>query len=145
MIPIDKVREIISKHQLLEKELSSDKIDKNNYAKKSKEYSDLNDVLTCAKQYLSFNDTERFGSICNSLAGSSSKKLTGCEALKITSILGAVAFPCEGLKKIAPSAFFRRKTSPPWALMINTGRNFKKLVKGATLTVNPGKLADELS
>tara|TARA_B100000242_G_scaffold275927_1_gene231406 strand:- start:1431 stop:2507 length:1077 start_codon:yes stop_codon:yes gene_type:complete len=59
MIPIDKVREIISKHQLLEKELSSDKIDKKNYAKKSKEYSDLNDVLTCAKQYLSFNDTEK--------------------------------------------------------------------------------------
>ena len=28
MIPVDKVREIISKHKLLEKELSSDKIDK---------------------------------------------------------------------------------------------------------------------
>ena len=28
MIPIDKVREIISKHELIERELSSDKIDK---------------------------------------------------------------------------------------------------------------------
>ncbi len=55
---MDKVREIISKHELLEKELSSDKIDKKNFAKKSKEYSSLNEVLSNAKQYLSFNETE---------------------------------------------------------------------------------------
>tara|TARA_A100001388_G_scaffold273404_1_gene255251 strand:+ start:1594 stop:2670 length:1077 start_codon:yes stop_codon:yes gene_type:complete len=57
MIPIDKVREIVSKHKLLEKKLSSDKIDKKNFAKISKEYSDLNEVLINAKQYLSFNET----------------------------------------------------------------------------------------
>ena len=51
MIPIDKVREIISKHRLLEKELSSDKVDKKNYAKISKEYSDLNEILINAQQY----------------------------------------------------------------------------------------------
>ena len=33
MIPVDKVREIISKHELLENKLSSDKIDKKNFAK----------------------------------------------------------------------------------------------------------------
>ena len=33
MIPVDKVREIISRHKLLEKELSSDKIDKKNLQK----------------------------------------------------------------------------------------------------------------
>ena len=33
MIPVDKVREIISKHKLLEKELSSDKVDKKNLLK----------------------------------------------------------------------------------------------------------------
>ena len=33
MIPVDKVREIISKHKLLEEELSSDKIDKKKFAK----------------------------------------------------------------------------------------------------------------
>ena len=59
MIPIDKVREIISKHELLEKELSSNEIDKKNYAKKSKEYSDLNEILNSAKQYLSFDKTEQ--------------------------------------------------------------------------------------
>ena len=55
MIPIDKVREIISRHELLEKELASNQVDKKNFAKKSKEYSDLNDILMSAKQYLSFN------------------------------------------------------------------------------------------
>ena len=57
MIPIDKVRDIISKHELLEKELSSNKVDKKNFAKKSKEYSDLNEILNSAKQYLSFDKT----------------------------------------------------------------------------------------
>ena len=42
MIPVDKVREIISRHKLLEKELSSDKVDKKKFAKISKEYSNLN-------------------------------------------------------------------------------------------------------
>ena len=59
MIPVDKVREIVSKHKLLEKELSSDKIDKKKFAKISKEYSDLNEVLDIAKQYLSFDETDR--------------------------------------------------------------------------------------
>ena len=57
MIPIDKIREIISRHKLLENKLSSDKIDKKNFAKISKEYSDLNEVLINAKQYLSFDKT----------------------------------------------------------------------------------------
>ena len=33
MIPLDKVRDLISKHEILEKELSSDKIDKKNLQK----------------------------------------------------------------------------------------------------------------
>ena len=37
MIPVDKVREIVSKHKLLERELSSDKIDKKKFAKISKD------------------------------------------------------------------------------------------------------------
>ena len=57
MIPVDKVREIISKHKLLENKLSSDKIDKKNFAKISKEYSDLNEILVNARQYLSHDDT----------------------------------------------------------------------------------------
>ena len=59
MIPVNKVREIVSRHKILEKELSSDKIDKKKFAKISKEYSDLNEVLDIAKQYLSFDETDR--------------------------------------------------------------------------------------
>ena len=52
MIPLEKVREIISRHKTLEKELSSDQIDKKKFAKISKEYSDLNEILVHAKQYI---------------------------------------------------------------------------------------------
>ena len=59
MIPVEKVREIISKHELLEKELSSDKVDKKNFSRISKEYSDLNEILICAKEFLNFYQTEK--------------------------------------------------------------------------------------
>ena len=54
MIPVEKVREIISKHEVLEKELSSNKVDKKNFARISKEYSDLNEILICAKEFFEF-------------------------------------------------------------------------------------------
>ena len=41
MVPIDKVKDIITKHDNLEKELSSGNIDPKLFAKKSKEYSNL--------------------------------------------------------------------------------------------------------
>ena len=41
MVPIDKVKDIITKHNILEKELSSGNIDSKLFAKKSKEYSSL--------------------------------------------------------------------------------------------------------
>ena len=55
MLPLDKVRDLISKHNLLEKDLSSGKIEKKNFAEKSKEYSDLNDIIKEAREYLSFD------------------------------------------------------------------------------------------
>ena len=39
---------------MLEKELSSGKTEKKQFAEKSKEYSDLNDIIKQAKQYISF-------------------------------------------------------------------------------------------
>ncbi len=56
MIPKVKVKEIVSKHSTLEKELSSGNIDSKNYAKKSKEYSDLGNIINTAKDYLKFDD-----------------------------------------------------------------------------------------
>ena len=58
MIPVDKVREIINKHETLEKELSSGAIEKKLFASKSKEYSELNAVIKCAKDYLIFDKTK---------------------------------------------------------------------------------------
>ena len=46
MIPVDKVREIIKKHEILEKELSSGAIEKKLFASKSKEYSELNAIIS---------------------------------------------------------------------------------------------------
>ena len=60
MIPIQKVRDIISKHDTLEKELSSGKIDSKSFAEKSREYSNLGNIIIVAKEYLKF-DQEKIG------------------------------------------------------------------------------------
>ena len=49
MLPLDKVRDLISKHNSLEKDLSSGNVDKKKYAEKSKEYSDLNEIINVEK------------------------------------------------------------------------------------------------
>ena len=54
MIPTKKIEELINKHLILEKDLSSGKIDKKKFAEKSKEYSDLNEIILDAKKYFSF-------------------------------------------------------------------------------------------
>ena len=54
MIPIKTVEELISKHSALEKDLSSGKIDKKLFAEKSKEYSDLNEIIQNAKKYINY-------------------------------------------------------------------------------------------
>ena len=59
MIPINKVRDLISKHALLEKELSAGEIDKKKFADKSKEYSNLNDVIKEAEEYRSFESEKK--------------------------------------------------------------------------------------
>ena len=60
MIPQKTIKELINKHSILEKDLSSGKIDKKEFAEVSKEYSDLNDVVENAKKYLSF-ENEKIG------------------------------------------------------------------------------------
>ena len=54
MVPISKVQDLITKHSKLEKELSSEEIDKKSFAEKSKEYSDLNDIIEEANSYFNF-------------------------------------------------------------------------------------------
>ena len=54
MVPIIKVESLIIKHSELEKELSSNTIDKKNFAEKSKQYAELNEIVTTAENYLKF-------------------------------------------------------------------------------------------
>ena len=54
MIPIEKVKLLLIKHQDIEKELSSGKLDAVNFKNKSKEYSELNEIVPYARKYLNF-------------------------------------------------------------------------------------------
>ena len=59
MIPLKTIEDLISKHSILEKELSSGEVDKKLFAEKSKEYSDLNDVNGDARKYFSYEGEKR--------------------------------------------------------------------------------------
>ena len=59
MVPAKKVEELILRHKTLETELSSGNIDKKKFALKSKEYSDLNEIIDDAKKYLSFEKNKK--------------------------------------------------------------------------------------
>ena len=59
MIPAKTIEELILKHSALEKDLSSGEIDKKLFAEKSKEYSDLNEIIINAKKYLSYEEDKK--------------------------------------------------------------------------------------
>jgi peptide chain release factor 1 len=59
MIPLEKVQTLVDKHDGLEKELSSGKIDSKLFAQKSKEYSDLGTVILYARSYVKFNEEKK--------------------------------------------------------------------------------------
>tara|TARA_Y100000590_G_scaffold433773_1_gene551224 strand:+ start:194 stop:1273 length:1080 start_codon:yes stop_codon:yes gene_type:complete len=69
-LPFQKVQEIILKHSELEKELSSSNLDSKLFAQKSKEYSNLNEVINYALEYSDFErnkkELERIASETNS-------------------------------------------------------------------------------
>ena len=59
MLPKEKVKDIITKHDSLEKELSSGNIDPKLFANKSKEYSNLGEIITIAREYLNFENEKK--------------------------------------------------------------------------------------
>ena len=66
MLPIEKVQNLIDRHIELEKELSSGRVEKKKFAEISKEYSDLNDIINQAKEYLTYRkDLEELNNIIN--------------------------------------------------------------------------------
>ena len=52
MIPLEKVKQIVSTYETLEKELASSDIGKKDFVKKSKEYSAIGGIIDEAKGYL---------------------------------------------------------------------------------------------
>ena len=66
MLPLEKVQSLIDRHLKLEMDLSSGEIDKKKYAEISKEYSDLNEIIKYAKEYLSYEkEAEELKNIIN--------------------------------------------------------------------------------
>jgi len=59
MVPLQKIIDIVTKHDALEKELSSGKIDPKLFAKKSKEYSHLGSVISIAREYINFDNVKK--------------------------------------------------------------------------------------
>ena len=54
MVPIQKVKDIVSRYEVLERELSSGNTDPKLFAKKSKEYSTIKNIIQIAREYLNF-------------------------------------------------------------------------------------------
>ena len=66
MLPQEKVKNLIDRHLKLEKELSSGEIEKKKFAEISKEYSDLNEIIKQAKEYLDYQrESEDLNNIIN--------------------------------------------------------------------------------
>ena len=59
MIPLEKVKSIVTKYESLEKELASGDLDKKVFVKKSKEYSSIGEVIKEAKGYISFEKEKK--------------------------------------------------------------------------------------
>ena len=54
MLPLEKVKSLINKHSKIEKELATQNIDKDQFAKLSKEYSELDEIIRPVKSYLNY-------------------------------------------------------------------------------------------
>ena len=85
MIPLKTIEDLVTKHLSLEKDLSTGKLDKTLFAEKSKEYSDLNEVVGVAKDYISFQrEKEELEKILNdSSADEELKKMAELELLEL--------------------------------------------------------------
>ncbi len=54
MIPVEKVKLIVSRYEALQKDLASGNLDKKDFVKKSKEYSSVEEIIEAAKGYINF-------------------------------------------------------------------------------------------
>ena len=59
MVPIEKVKDIIAQHDVLERELSTGNTDPKLFAKKSKEYARLGRIVLTARQFVKFENEKK--------------------------------------------------------------------------------------
>ena len=59
MLPLQKVKEIVSRYNDLEKELSSGNLDPKKFVTKSKEYANLGNIILIAKEYINFENEKK--------------------------------------------------------------------------------------
>jgi len=87
MIPLKTIEELITKHSTIEKDLSTGGLDNKLFAEKSKEYSDLNEIVGNAKDYISFQtEKEDLEKILNdNSADQELKKMAEIELLDLKS------------------------------------------------------------
>ena len=85
MIPLKTVEELIVRHSSIEKDLSTGGLDNKLFAEKSKEYSDLNEIVGSAKDYISFQtEKEELEKILNdSSADGELKKMADIELIDL--------------------------------------------------------------
>ena len=85
MIPLKTIEDLIIKHSSLEKDLSSGELDKKLFAEKSKEYSDVNEIVGNAKDYISFKgEKEELEKILNdSSVDEELKKMAELELIEL--------------------------------------------------------------
>ena len=85
MIPLNTVEELITRHSSIEKELSTGGLENKLFAEKSKEYSDLNEIIESAKNYISFHaEKEELEKILNdSSADEELKKMADLELIDL--------------------------------------------------------------
>ncbi len=85
MIPLKTVEELIMRHSSIEKDLSTGELDNKLFAEKSKEYSDLNEIVDSAKDYISFQtEKEELEKILNdSSADGELKKMADIELMDL--------------------------------------------------------------
>ncbi len=56
MLSLDKVKSLIDRHSKIEKNLASQEINKDEFANLSKEYSELNEIIKAAKNYINYQE-----------------------------------------------------------------------------------------
>ena len=85
MIPVKTIEELILRHSSIEKDLSSGDLDNKLFAEKSKEYSDLSEVVGNAKDYISFKtEKEELDKILNdNSADEELKKMADLELIDL--------------------------------------------------------------